>query len=120
MRVTGKPTTRNQTHVIFLDTSACGLVVDGFEEGEFDCLPPPKKCSNQGKTDFSRGGVVGATSGDFEQSQPTLGVVKSGDDVSLLKHGTPVCKLSRIVSCFIPDVPKAGGSRSQIPFMPYQ
>ena len=88
------------------------------EEGEFDCLPPPKKCSTQGKTDFSRGYVVSATSGDCEQSQPTLGVVKSGDDVSLLKHGTPVCKLSRIVSCFIPDVPKAGGSRNQIPFMP--
>ena len=29
-----------------------------------------------------------------------------------------MCKLSRIVSCFIPDVPKAGGSGNQIPSMP--
>ena len=44
--------------------------------------------------------------------------MKSGDDVSLLKHGAPVCKLSRIVSCFIPDVPIAGGSGNQVPSMP--
>jgi hypothetical protein len=83
------------------------------DDDDFGDPSPPKRNSSQSKTDFSLGGVVGATSGGYKQSQPTIGVGDSSNEVLPLEHGALVCKLSRTVSCFMPTEPKAGGNHAQ-------